>query len=75
MPKRPTDAQLDAFLAIHMSALPDSITSRKAALVTLLQLLPHSYARRHTVAESLRALHLHEQAQSSFQFAQGKAVA
>lgn len=72
MRKAPTDEQMDDFLAIHMGALPDSLSARKKALVTLLLLLPHSYSRRHDVAESLRALHLHEAAQARFQFSQGK---
>lgn len=73
MRKAPTTSQLDEFLAVHMAALPDSISRRKSALETLLYLLPRSYAGREIVAESLRTLRLHEQAQARFQFTQGKA--
>lgn len=73
MRKSPTNAELDAHVALVMGALPDSFSQRKAALVTLLFLLPRGYARRDEVGEALRALRIHEQAQARFQFTQGGA--
>ena len=71
MRKTPTTAELDLLVSITMSALPDSLRARKAALVTLLYVLPRSYARRHEIGKALSALRAHEAAQARFQFSQG----
>lgn len=73
MRKAPTEQELDLLAGITMGALPDSFTQRKAALVTLLYILPRSYAGRSKVGQALSALHAHEQAQARFKFAQGGA--
>lgn len=73
MRKSPTAAELDMLTSITMGALPDSLTQRKAALVTLLYLLPRDYVNRAVVSEALQHLRAHEQAQARFQFAQGGA--
>ena len=71
MRKAPTNAELDSLVGITMCALPDSFTQRKAALVTLLYLLPRGYEGREHVNEALQCLRIHEQAQARFQFSQG----
>lgn len=71
MRKSPTEQELDLLVGITMGALPDSFTQRKAALVTLLYLLPRSYGGRSKVGQALSTLHAHDQVR--FQFAQGGA--
>lgn len=73
MRKTPTNEELDLLVGITMGALPDSFTKRKAALVTLLFVLPRRYSRRHEIGKALNALRIHEQAQARFQFTQGGA--
>lgn len=72
MRKNPTPAELDEAVAATMRGLPDSITKRKAALVSLLWLLPTTYPRRDEIGEALHGLHIHEAAQARFPFAEGK---
>lgn len=71
MRNRPTTEELDQMVAITMGALPDSLRARKAALVTLLWLLPRSYAGRTDIGKALMCLRNHEQAQARFQFPHG----
>ena len=73
MRKQPTTAELDLLVSITMNSLPDSLSQRKAALVTLLYLLPRNYEGRVFVSESLAGLRAHDQAQARFQFSQGGA--
>ncbi len=72
MRKTPTNAELDLLVSTTVGALPDSLTKRKAVLVTLDWLLPRDCARRPDIKEMLRGLRIHEQAQARFQFTQGK---
>lgn len=71
MRNKPTTAEFDLLVGITMRSLPDSLTQRKAALVTLLYLLPRSYEGRAVVSESLAGLRAHDQAQARFQFTPG----
>jgi len=58
---------LDRFVARFISRLPDSFSSRKEDLVTLLCLLPKHYPRRDDIKIMLETMRAHEIEQMKFQ--------
>lgn len=61
-----SNEHLDRFVARFIARLPDSFSERKQDLLTLLCLLPKSYARRAEIKTMVELMNEHEREQLKF---------